>query len=92
MDIKQALTSPSSVFDTPEQVLSAEGLTKEQRCSILRQWSYDLRELLVATDENMAAGGEADVNGDLLSRIDALLRQIDPEGGESSAPTMQGGV
>lgn len=92
MDIKQALTSPASVFETPEQVLSAKGLTAQQRVSVLRQWSYDLRELLVATDENMGPGGESDVNGDMLSRIDGLLRELDPEHAEGSAPTMQGGV
>ena len=89
MDIDQAVTSPATVFETPEQVLTAAELSDQQRCSVLRQWSYELRELLVATDENMASGGESDVNGDLLTRVDSLLQHLESE---SPAPTMQGGV
>ncbi|TVS12129.1 MAG: hypothetical protein EA417_17515 [Gammaproteobacteria bacterium] len=89
MDIDQAVTSPAIVFETPEQVLTAQELTDGQRCSILRQWSYDLRELLVATDENMASAGASDVHGDMLKRVDSLLRELESE---TPAPTMQGGV
>jgi len=96
IDIEQALRSPSTVFETPEQVGSTAELTDEQRCSILRQWSYDLRELLVASDENMppAAGGNDsdDNNAGLLTRVDALLHALEPDSEESPAPTMQGGV
>lgn len=82
------------MFETPEQVCSAAALTTAQRGSILRQWSYDLRELLVASDENMPpAAGEAkgDDIAELLSRVDTLLRELDDDA-ERPAPTMQGGV
>lgn len=91
IDIEQALTSPATIFETPEAVRSTPDLSNEQRLSILRQWSYDLRELLVASDENMA-GGDGDANADLLARVDALLKELDPDGAERSAPNMQGGV
>ena len=92
MYIDQAANSPATVFETPEQVLSAVGLTDRQRSGILRQWSSDLRELLVATDESMASGGESDVNGDLLTRVDSLLRELEPGRAEGPAPTMHGGA
>lgn len=95
IDIEQALRSPTTVFEAPEQVLTTAELSTEQRCSILREWSYDLRELLVASDENMppAAGGEdSGDNAGLLTRVDTLLRELEPASEESPAPTMQGGV
>ena len=92
IDIEQALNSPATVFKSPEEVVTNADLTTAQRCSILRQWSYDLRELLVASDENMTVGSEGDANGDLLARVDALLRELEADSDESPAPTMQGGV
>lgn len=91
IDIEQALESPAAVFETPEAVRAAPEFTTEQRLRILRQWSYDLRELLVASDENMA-GDDGDANAELLARVDAVLKELDPGGGERPAPNMQGGV
>lgn len=97
IDIEQAIGSPTTVFETPEQVLSTAELTTAQRCRILRQWSYDLRELMVASDENMPAAGDgsgdsSDDNAAMLAQVDTLLHELESGSGESPAPTMQGGV
>jgi hypothetical protein len=74
-EIEQALISPSSVFDAPQEVVESKALAKAMKIEILRRWELDARALQRATEENMA-GGE-------LSPIDAVnaaLTQLDPEG------------
>ena len=61
-DIEKALLNPSSVFDTPEEVLSARGISRELKIEILRRWEYDQRQLQVAEEENMA-GSQVDILG-----------------------------
>lgn len=87
-DIDQALLDPTSVFGSPEDVLKAKDLTREQKIEILRRWEYDARELEVAADENMAGS-----NSDLLDRVLKSLGELgyepDPD---NEPPTRQGGV
>ena len=49
---------------TPESILRSETLSKGQKIALLKQWEFDVREMLVAEDEGMG-----DCNGALLSRI-----------------------
>ncbi len=79
IDLEKALTSPSTVFKQPEDVMAAEGLNTEQKCQVLRQWGNDLRELMVATDENMEPEADSGRNADLVTRVAALLRELDPD-------------
>jgi hypothetical protein len=44
IDIEKALLNPASVFDTPEEVLHAKGLSRVQKIEILRRWEYDQRQ------------------------------------------------
>lgn len=74
-EIEQALASPASVFDSPFEVLDAEGLTREQKIRVLKCWELDARALSRATEENMA-GGEAPP----LDAVNDALTRIDPEG------------
>ena len=86
-DIEKALLNPSSVFSTPEEVLEAKDLSRDQKIEILRSWEYDARQLQVAEEENM--GGQR-VN--MLDRIINALRRLDAERDlDKSAPTKQGG-
>jgi hypothetical protein len=92
VDLEKALAAPAEVFDRPEAVLDAEGLTQEQKVQVLAQWSHDLRELLVATDENMPRldGGERapEAVSEVLSRVEGVLSRL---GGEiRPVPTRQG--
>ena len=47
-DTEKALLNPASVFDTPEEVLHAKGISRRQKIEILRRWEYDQRQLQVA--------------------------------------------
>ena len=87
MDINQALLDPTSVFENPEEILTAESLTREQKIKILRRWEYDARELQVADEENMG-GGPPDKLDQVLKVLHQLGANIDSE---HSAPTKQGG-
>lgn len=49
---------------TPDSILRSETLSKDQKIALLKQWEFDVREMLVAEDEGMG-----DCNGALLSRI-----------------------
>ena len=87
-DIDQALLDPTSVFRSPEDVLKANDITRDQKIEILRRWEYDARELQVAADENMAGS-----NSDLLDRVLKSLAELGYESDpDREPPTKQGGV
>lgn len=88
LDLDTALASPASVFATPDDLVVEAALTREQKIQALRQWHYDLRELQVATEENM--GGEDDA-GATLKTVEAALRRLDAEtDGDAPVPTSHG--
>jgi hypothetical protein len=92
IDFEEALAAPAEVFDRPEAVLEADGLTQEQKVQVLTQWSHDLRELLVATDENMPRldGGDRapEAVSEVLSKVEGVLSKLGAEA--RPAPTRQG--
>ena len=86
-DIEKALLNPSSVFSTPEEVLEAKDLSRDQKIEILRSWEYDARQLQVAEEENMVGPR---IN--MLDRVINALRRLDPELNlDKSAPIKDGG-
>ena len=52
----EAKVSPTKVFDTPNNVVSAAHLTKKEKVEILEQWESDAISLQTATDEGMSGG------------------------------------
>jgi hypothetical protein len=73
IDYEQALLDPTHMFDDPAAVLSAPGLTPEQKQEILKRFEFDARELQVAEDENMA-GGEASRLAEVEEALASLRR------------------
>jgi hypothetical protein len=53
INLKQALVDPASVFSSPQAVLLNQELTRDQRVIILKRWESDIREIMVAAEENM---------------------------------------
>lgn len=90
VDIDKALVDPATVFESPDEVLKSEELSREQKISILRRWEYDARELQVAEEENMIGA-----NVDILDQIMRALLQLDEESEverlERSPSSKQGG-
>ncbi len=90
IDLKRAMFDPARVFPSPAHVITARGLSREQKIEILRRWEYDARELQVATEENMPGGNNDD---DLLDRVMEALHKLGAEYTQhNEAPTKQGGV
>jgi len=74
-DIEQALTSPTSVFDAPSEVVDAATLSIAQKIEILKRWELDARDLQRATEENMSGGERPQ-----LDEVNEALSIVDPEG------------
>lgn len=74
-DIEKALTSPTSVFDSPSEVVDASTLSIAQKIKILKSWELDARALQRATEENMS-GGERPP----LDEVNEALSIVDPDG------------
>jgi hypothetical protein len=86
IDIAKALHDPSSVFKHPADVLSEETIETDDKIKILKQWEYDARELLVASEEGMVG----DTNTNILYDILEALHQLGVST-ESSHSTKHGG-
>jgi len=88
VDLEKALLDPGAVFAAPEDVLSCEGLTRQQKAEILRRWEYDASEVSVAVEEGMSGN-----NGDLVRRVLlALSRVEDDVDVEHVGPSKQHGI
>lgn len=89
IDLDQAILDPSSVFQTPEEVLQRDDLTTEQKIKILKHWEYDAREIMVAEEENMPGGERtATLYDEILKALHTLHATFDVE---HTPPTKQGG-
>ncbi len=64
---EQIASDPASSFANPEDVLSAEGLSREQKIELLKQLAYDATEADVATEEGMPGNDESPVQRILLA-------------------------
>jgi hypothetical protein len=88
IDLELAKLDPSSVFKNPWNVLNENTLTREQKIDILRRWSYDEREILVAEEENMLDfNNQQSVLHDILKCLLELGIEDDEE---RHPPTKQG--
>lgn len=71
-DIKKAMLDPTSVFESPNQVLHASDLSHEQKIEILQRWRYDARLEEIAEEENMARGKGSDELESILEALRSL--------------------
>ena len=89
----EALADVSKVFRRPEDILSAEDLSEDQKVALLRQWDTDLRLLMVASEENMTASTAPGRTAELLQSVHKVMRRLghgpDPD---RQAPDKTGGA
>jgi len=71
---KQALMQdPSTLFNTPRDLLEAPDLSAQQKAVILDQWKNDVLQRMVAEDENMDGDpGNAQRLRQITNALDAI--------------------
>ena len=78
MDIDRAMSSPASVFATPEALSESSELTAQQKRAVLLQWKDQLQQLQAADDEGMRRNeAAASTTDDLLGRVTSILSRVD---------------
>lgn len=80
VNLEQALLSPSTVFKSPAEVLSAPGLSDEERRKILEQWKLDAERLEDSANENMTGGERSH-----LSEVSKALSELERKKRASAA-------
>jgi hypothetical protein len=90
-----ALTDVAKAYTHPEDIIGAEHLSHQQKVKLLKQWEFDLRENLVASEENMT--NETTPEGhsaEMLRGVRKALLSIgaDDHKNENAAPTKTGGA
>ena len=80
IDINQAMSNPSAVFASPNEVVHHQELSRDQKLEILRQWAQDEEALQVAEDESMSAPqNQRDSRlDDVMSALHDLGEERDP--------------
>lgn len=73
--LEELLRDPAGAFASPEEVLSDDSLTLEQKVKILKVWENDAAEAEVATEEGMPGSSAG-----LLRPILLALQRLDVEG------------
>lgn len=90
VNIELAKLNPSSVFQSPKDVLNEHSLSRDQKIDILRRWAYDEREMSVAEEENMIRA-DTDKNGNILDEILKSLLELGVDSDQDTPPpTKQG--
>ncbi len=62
-------------FETPEDIRCSSKLSDSEKIALLKSWEFDLREVLVASEEgmNVEGGGRA---AETLCRVRAALQAL----------------
>jgi hypothetical protein len=92
---EDALTDVAKVFADPKEITASDDLSHQQKVKLLRQWEFDLRENLVASEENMTAETTPEGHSaELLRGVRKALLAIGAvdHKDETAAPTKTGGA
>jgi hypothetical protein len=88
----EVLGDVSREFDRPRDILDSIDLSAEQKIKLLKEWEFDLRELQVASEENMASDASPGAAAELLRECRRALAKLGAaDGAGGGAPTKQGG-
>lgn len=73
MNFDDMLLDPANAFDSPDQVLTADQLSREQKIQILRRWDDDAKLLLTAQSEGMQS---SDSGAGVLKQVQDALASL----------------
>jgi len=76
IDLDQAKLDPESVFSTPHDVISAPGLSPDDKKAILIRWGADLEALLRATGEGMPPSESHRSPAELLRAVHGAIQSL----------------
>lgn len=77
-------------YPSPTDVVAAKDLSREQKIKTLKEWEYDLKLMMVATEENMPGPERQGDTSERLKKIQAALDQLGREE-TGPNPTKTGG-
>jgi hypothetical protein len=83
MDLEKAKLNPAASFKSPQEVVSSQELSREQKIEILQRWEQDARLMEVAEEESMS-GSQPKLLQPIRDALHALDYWPDPE---RSGPT-----
>jgi hypothetical protein len=91
---EDALADVGKCFASPKEIEGSDELSHQQKVKLLRQWEFDLRENLVASEENMTA--ETTPEGQSAELLRGVRKALIAMGAvdhkdETAAPIKQGG-
>ncbi len=88
-DFDNETPTDRTAFDRlrPAELRDREDLTRDQKVEMLHQWELDLRERMVAEEENM---GESEPASFTLDEVLDALRALGAESRFHQVPTMHG--
>jgi hypothetical protein len=92
---EDALADVGKCFAQPNDIVGSEDLSHQQKVKLLKQWEFDLRENLVASEENMTADNLPEgQSAELLRGVRKALIAIGAvdHKDETAAPMKQGGA
>lgn len=88
---KVVLDGVSRQFERPGDIVASADLSAEQKVRLLREWEFDLRELQVASEENMTDDAASGMTAELLQECRRGLARLGAKD-DRRAPTKQGGA
>jgi len=91
LDVKAAKTNPSKYFETPAEVATYPGLSRQDKIDILRQWETDARLLAVADEENMGGGENSQLGAVTQLLITLGDENKQPDADKKGTPSKLGG-
>ena len=91
---EETFVDVGKIYAHPGDIVAADDLSQPQKVKLLRQWEFDLRENLVATEENMTTDATPEGHSaELLRSVrKALLSLGADHRDETAAPTKTGGA
>lgn len=91
-EVQKLKTDVGRHFKQPQDILDDEDLATEQKIELLKEWEIDLRQLMVASEENMPST-KSGHTADMLSKVSKALTELGSQSevkSERAAPTKLG--